>query len=241
VKLALVVVALLAAVLSTAGAAPTVDQPPPGSCEGLTICVPVGGPWVIVPPRARGAATSTAFWQLECPEGIVGGLDASVANTWISLSFPGKIGSPVNPGITTSKTITFAAVAVGPVGTASSFLPLIGCIPAQGGQRVPTGRKVAQPFHFGEPIVRRVEVLLVRAGERARGVYGCLRGEHLLSARTTTGLYTARPPTPRQLRSVKVIESVQRGKVAVSATRSGLPALTQVDVQLHMLCARGAR
>jgi hypothetical protein len=237
-KLVLTVAALGAAALVTAGAAPTIDAPPPGACEGLTICVPVGGPWVVVPARAQGAATSTASWQLTCPEGVVGGLDASVANTWIAVNFTGRIGSPVNPGITTTKSIVFQAVGVGPLGAASSFLPVAGCIPAQGGQRTPTGRDRAAPFHVGEPVARRVNVLGVRLGQRAQAVYGCERGERLLSAQVTTGLYTAIPPTPGQFSAVQVTHSVHAGRVTVIATRRGLPSLTAVDVQTHLLCAQ---
>jgi hypothetical protein len=241
VRLALAIAALVAAALVSAGAAPTIDAPPPGACEGLTICVPVGGPWVVVPARTHGMAASTASWQLTCPEGVVGGLDASVANTWVAINFTGRIGSPVNPGITTTKDIVFQAIGVGPVGVASSFLPVAGCIPAQGGQRTPTGRDRAAPYHPGEPVVRKVNVLGVTRGKVARGVYSCERGERLLSAQVTTGLYTATPPTSTQLTDVTVSKSVRGGRVTVTASRHGLPPLTAVDVQTHLTCARVVR
>ena len=240
-RLALAIVAVVAAALVTAGAAPTIDAPPPGACEGLTICVPVGGPWVIVPPRTHGTAASTASWQLTCPEGVVGGLDASVANTWVGINFTGRIGSPVNPGITTTKSIVFQAVGVGPIGVGSSFLPSAGCIPAQGGQRTPTGRDRAAPFHPGEPVAHRVNVLGVHVGQRAHAVYGCEQGERLLSAQVTTGLFTATPPTPQQLTDVEVTHSVHDGQVIVAASRHGLSRLTAVDVQTHLTCARVVR
>ncbi len=76
-------------------------QAPPRVCEGLTICSPVAGPWVVVPAPVPPARVGTAVWLLGCPDGFVGGLDARVANPWVQVRFPGLMGSPVNPGITT--------------------------------------------------------------------------------------------------------------------------------------------
>src|SRR5581483_1547405 len=52
----------LAGVLPSALAGPA--QEPPRVCEGLTICSPVGGPWVVVPgPIGREQATASV-WML---------------------------------------------------------------------------------------------------------------------------------------------------------------------------------
>jgi hypothetical protein len=237
VKLLLFAAALVAVVAVAAGSAPDVlSQAPPGSCEGLTICVPVAGPWVVVPAPAGGAIGAQAVWQLTCPDGVVGGLDARVANPWVSLSFSGHIGSPVNPGITTRRAVSFTGYSVGPPGRASSFIPFIGCIPAQGGSRTPTGLARATPFRPGDPVVRRVAVLGMR-GPRAHIVQTCKAGERLLSAQTSIGIYLAIQPTKTQLRAVQVTKSVRGGKIFVTATRHGLPRLTQVEVQVHALCA----
>lgn len=230
---------IAAAVAATPSASAHPQQAPPRVCEGLAICVPVGGPWVVVPGPARGATTGGAVWQLSCPPslGVVGGVDVRVANRWIDVFFPGRIGSPVNPGITTGNAVVFTAVSVGPPGRASSFLPFVGCIPAQGGQRVPTGVSVHHEFRPGGPLVRRVSLLEVRPGRPARGTLACKPEERLISAQTAIGIYTALPPRPAQLRSVRVTRSIRRGRIVVTAVRHGLASTIATDVQIHAVCA----
>ena len=161
------VLAVLAAVVGATGAA---AQAPPRVCEGLTICSPVAGPWVVVPAPVPPARVGTAVWLLGCPDGFVGGLDARVANPWVQVRFPGLMGSPVNPGITTRKDTVFLATSVGSPGRTSSFIPFIGCIPAEGGPRTPTGvGSIARPEQLGTgPIIRIVRTVEVRqrAGPR---------------------------------------------------------------------------
>ena len=154
-------IALLAATLSAALVAAT----PAGSaneCDGLQVCVPVAGPWVSL-PSSGGAARPGVAWQLTCPRGyIVGGLDAELTHRAIDLSFLGMLGSPVNPGITTSRSVTFVGTYVGASSGARSFKPYIGCMPAQGGgSRVPTSVAVFPP---GQPVTRRVKTVRVRPG-----------------------------------------------------------------------------
>ena len=95
------VVAACALVALTAGVG---DARATNECRGLMVCVPVAGPWVVVP------TTRHAEFQLACPRGyIVGGLDAELSDRAIDLSFPGLLGSPVNPGVTTTSSAVFAA------------------------------------------------------------------------------------------------------------------------------------
>jgi hypothetical protein len=227
------VLAVVAAYAALAGNA----QAPPRVCEGLTICSPVAGPWVVVPGPAPPARVGTAVWQLECPDGFVGGLDARVANPWIEVRFPGLMGSPVNPGITTRRTTIFQATSVGPAGRPSSFIPFIGCIPAEGGPRTPTGvGRMARPEQLGAgPIVRVVRVVEIRR-PRVRAGLACPRGQRLVGSEASTGIYTALHPTSRQLAKVHLTKQLIHEHVWITATRYGLSPRIPVQVQIHVLC-----
>jgi hypothetical protein len=234
----LAIVAAAVATTPSATAAPT-QSDPPRVCEGLPICIPIGGPWVVVPGPAGGASLASTVWRLSCPSslGLVGGVDARASRPWVSVSFEGRIGSPINPGITTGNDVLFRAVSVGPPGQAASFLPVVGCIPAQGGPRQPTAVRAPVQVRPGAPVARRVRVIEVRSGRTARGRLACASGERLLSVETAIGLYTAVPPTPTELRSVRVTRTIRGGTVVVSAVRRGLRNDRSAEVQVHALCA----
>jgi hypothetical protein len=227
--------AALAAALVTVPGAPA--QAPPRVCEGLTICSPVAGPWVVVPGPVPPARTGSAVWLLGCPNGFVGGLDARVANPWVQIRFPGLMGSPVNPGITTRRDTVFLATSVGPPGRASSFIPFIGCIPAEGGPRTPTGvGSAARPEQLGAgPIVRTVRVVEVRK-PRVRAGLACRRGLRLIDSAASLGIYTALHPTPRQLAKVHLAKELINDHVWITATRGDLSPTIPVQVQIHVLC-----
>lgn len=238
-RLLLAVVLAGTIVFSPSAAAEPAQVGPPRVCQGLTICAPVGGPWVVVPGPAHGASTGTAVWKLTCPPalGIVGGVDVRVANPWIDVYFPGRIGSPVNPGITTGNSVVFNAISFGPAGRPSSFLPTVGCIPAQGGQRVPTGVSGSSEYRPGAGLVRRVRTVEVHPGRVARTVFSCRPGEHLLSAETALGLYTALAPKPAEIESVRVTRLIRGGSIRLTAARHGLSTKVAAQVQIHLLCA----
>jgi len=66
VRGAIVLLACAATVLAGAGEARATNE-----CRGLMVCVPVAGPWVIVP------ATRHVQYQVACPRSyVIGGLDA---------------------------------------------------------------------------------------------------------------------------------------------------------------------
>ena len=73
-------------------------------CDGLRVCLPVAGPWVVVP--AGGVD-----YELACPLAgyIIGGVDARVATRDVDVSFRGEPGSPVGPGVTTRRSAVFHA------------------------------------------------------------------------------------------------------------------------------------
>src|SRR5581483_795230 len=185
-------------------------------CQGLQVCIPVAGPWVVIP----GAAPKLVQWQLTCPEGIVAGVDA-------------RVGSPVGPGRTTRNTLLFTARATAPTKAPTSFQPFIGCVPASGGSRTPTA------FRPGSPTVLRVLTLRVAAGGVARGAQGCHADERLLQAGVAVGLRTTVEPTPGQLAGVRLAADVRGGKVVAAAERRAAidPAIA-VEVQLQALCTR---
>jgi len=205
-------------------------------CDGLQICVPVAGPWVIVP---TGAASGQAVeYQLNCPRGyIVGGLDAELTSRAIDLSFAGMLGSPVNPGITTSATAVFAGAYVGTGSSTASFRPHIGCIPASGGGgRVPTS--VTTIVRPGHPTIRRVQTVRVPVGT-SRVTSACASGERLIAAAHAVGFYTQTPPGARLVGAVQM-RAVVRGSRAVVTVRGGKAlAVVRAVVQVGVVCAGG--
>jgi hypothetical protein len=102
-------------------------------CNGLQICVPVRGPWVVV-PGGEGASRPRTEFQLSCPRRhIAAGLDAELSIKALDVGFYGKLGSPVNPGITTRRDVTFFGVNVAARRRPATFRPYLGCIPSAGG------------------------------------------------------------------------------------------------------------
>src|SRR5262245_50476329 len=90
-------------------------------CRGLSPCVAVAGPWVVVPTRPA-APRANAKFELSCPRGwVVGGTDAELSDRAIDLAFYGASGSPVAPGISTARTMLFVAIYAGTSGRAPTF------------------------------------------------------------------------------------------------------------------------
>lgn len=206
-------------------------------CRGLQVCVPVTGPWVVVPTRPAVPRPSVQF-QLSCPKGyIVGGTDAELTSSAIDLSFLGALGAPVNPGITTARDLVFLGSFVGGGSPTVSFRPHLGCMPASGGGgRVPTSARAFVPP--GKPTLRRVRNVQLTPRQTTRVVQGCARGEHLVDAHVALA-FNLTPPTPALVRAVTVSQAIDAGRVVVTAHASGAlgaaPALVQVDA----VCAGG--
>ena len=219
-RLAIVFAAAAAAACAVA-AAPALAT---NECKGLQICVPVVGPWVLATP-------GQVEFQLTCPKRfIVGGLDAELSNRGIDVGFVGSLGSPVNPGVTTSKEAVFLGRLVRGRDPAPAFRPHIGCVPASGGgQRVPTAYHAFAP---GKPSLRRVTQVIVGPGGHRTVNRRCTRREQLVAATHAIGFPA--PPTAAQAQSVHVTQRVSEGVVTLKIT-SGTRALVQLD----LLC--GAR
>jgi hypothetical protein len=219
--------AVLAAAAGSAGAA--------RECDGLQVCVPVAGPWVVV-PTSGGAARPTVEYYLSCPKGyVVGGLDAELSQRGIDVSFGGKLGSPVNPGITTSRAAVFVGSFVGASARGPTFRPHVGCMPASGGgARVPTSTNVFRP---GEPVTRRVRTVRVRPGSTTV-VARCRASEQLVGSAHAFGFFMGRPPEPSLVSSVSGTRAVAGGRVTVRVRGDAELGSVRAVVQVQALCSR---
>jgi len=217
--------------LAVAAGACAVAAAPAGAtneCRGLQVCVPVAGPWIVASP-------GRVEFQLSCPRRfIVAGLDAELTTRGIDVGFVGSLGSPVNPGVTTSRAAVFLGRLVRGGNVGSSFRPHIGCVPASGGgQRTPTAY---HPFPPGKPSTRRVVEIRVRPGT-AKRVGRCAKNERLVGATHAVGFYGDAPPTIGLVRAVKASHRIRNG-IAVLEVRAGARvAGTLTIVQLDLVCA----
>jgi hypothetical protein len=207
-------------------------------CRGLLVCVPVAGPWVVVPAQTRRVE-----YQLRCPRGyVVGGLDAELSSRAIDITFLGFTGSPVNPGVTTSREAVFLALYTGAARRVTTFRPHIGCLPAQGGGggAPPALRTLAAVFPPGRPAVRRVKTIPVAPGRVGTAVHACARDEHLLSSSYAVGFYTRRPPVDALIAGVRVTRTVRAGRIRVAVSATDAVFGARAEVQVHAVCAGGS-
>jgi hypothetical protein len=201
-------------------------------CRGLNPCVPVAGPWVVV-PTSRSIPRPQVQYQLTCPRRfIVGGMDAELTDPSIDVAFLGSSGSPVSPGISTSRSVVFVASYVGDSPNAPTFRPHIGCIPATGGgTRTPTGvRKVTPPGH---PTTRRVVTGRVRGQSTFDAA--CRADEQMAGWYTAKGFGTPTPPNAAVIASLRTKTTVGKRSVSVLA-RAGRG---QGIIQVGAICAGG--
>jgi hypothetical protein len=175
-------------------------------------------------------------FQLACPRRfIVGGLDAELTSRGIDIGFVGSLGSPVNPGITTSKEAVFLGRLVRGRDPAASFRPHIGCVPASGGgQRTPTAYHAFPP---GKPDIRHVTQIAVRPGRIRHYVGRCARNEKLAAATHAIGFFGSAPPSASLARSVQVAQSVRAGRVELTIRATRAIAGSRAVVQLDLVCA----
>jgi hypothetical protein len=222
--------AVLVAALAVAAPAGGANE-----CDGLMVCVPIAGPWVVVPtssdvPRPR------VEYQVTCPRGhVAGGLDARLSDRAIEVSFLGTLGSPVNPGISTSRAVVFVATYVGASARAPSFKPFVGCMPgAGGGARAPTA---ADAFPPGRPTTRRVKTVRVRPGG-VTVTQRCTAGERLVGASHAIGFTTRTPPSASLVGGLSASQSIRRSEVVVKVRADAELTGVRAVVQVHAVCAR---
>ena len=153
----------------------------------------------------------------------------------LSVRFLGKLGSPVNPGISTERSVVFVASHARRAPTA--FRPLLGCIPTSGGGGRSTTAAGAVP---ARPPVRLVRSVRVVPGRQATLAVSCRAGERLVSSSHVVTFRGRRAPTARALAAVSVARVERGADVRVRARRSAaVPFGRRVDVQVHAICARG--
>ena len=206
-------------------------------CQGLQVCVPVAGPWVAV-PTTRSLPRPTVRFQLSCPPGhVVGGTDAELTDRGIDVSFAAKLGSPVNPGISTERGALFSATYVGATARIATFRPHVGCIPAAGGGgRIPTA--LSALFRPGEPTVRRVTTVRVQAGELRTIGRRCGPRERLVDGWHALAFRGGTPPVAAIVRALTAGRRLGSNRVTVSARGGFALASTRALVQVGAVCAR---
>ena len=232
IRAAAVAIALAAALVAGVPAGQAADE-----CKGLMVCIPVAGPWVKIPrPAAR---FRERHWRLVCPRGVVGGVDARASEPAVAVEFPGRIGSPVNPGITTTRSLVFKGTYAGRVSQSDAYRPFIGCIPGGGGgPRTPTALTRASAVKPGEPITVRVATLNVQAGSLARTTLGCRPASACCAAATAS--VSTRRPCRRRSSSPRSASCARRVVSRCSSARpGGRPARRRAGrVQIQAECAR---
>ena len=223
------------AVVTAAALAAAVPAGAANECDGLQVCVSVPGPWVVA-PASTGSSRTPVEYQLTCPRGhIVGGLDARLSVRAIDVQFLGRMGSPVNPGISTSRSAVFRGTYVGSSDRAPTFKPFLGCMPASGGgSRVPTMNTAFRP---GQLVTRRVKTVRVRPGTTTV-VQRCARGERLVGGTHAFAFDTRNPPSASLVSSVSGSETIGSTGVSVRVRGDAEVAGARSLVQVQAFCTR---
>ena len=170
-------------------------------------------------PRDRDALA------LSCPQGVAGGIDARVSDKDVAVDFPGRLGSPVNPGITTTDSLIFRGTYVGTVQRATSLPARTSAASrrAGGGPRTRTSFQQHALLKPGQPITFRVRTITVEPGTLARATLSCKPGERMLGEQPRASACTRTDvPTRAELAAVRVSACAAATQILVSATRRGL-------------------
>jgi hypothetical protein len=227
--------AILAAVVAT-GASPAGAT---NECRGLQVCVRVAGPWVVV-PTALTTPRPRADFQLSCPRGyVIGGLDAELSDRAIDVDFLGKLGSPVNPGVTTATAALFRGTFTGNAPRGPSFRPHLGCLPAAGGGSGPVPYRRPTAFPPGEPTIRRVRTVPLHPGS-VSAVTTCGASERLISAWHALAFYTNSAPKQALIQSVSATRSAQGRRVTVRVRSTAAVQGVRAVVQVGAVCGGGS-
>jgi hypothetical protein len=220
--LAAVVAALAIAAATAAGAGAQ------NECRGIQQCIPVGGPWVYVHGHAE-----TQF-LLSCgTKGVVGGLDAVATSTAVRIGFDGRLGAPVSPGVTTTRSVLFRArVVARPSG---AFEPWVGCIPANGGGGRST---VSARIAPGPSLDRVARIVVVSPGEVKSASIGCPAGEKLVGGWHAIAFRTKNAPSLADAARVHARHALVGRKVFVTvASTDALSIDAHALVQVGAECA----
>jgi hypothetical protein len=166
---------------------------------------------------------------------VVGGTDAVVSSRALDVTFAGQLGSPVSPGVTTSRSVLFAGLYTGTAPRATSFQPYLGCIPTSGGGRSTTSI-TAKP---GNPITLRATTVRLAPGRVQSVTRACPRSEHLVWSWHATAFRTKAAPSAALVSVVQVSRTVRNGRVLVrTTTTDAMPNNVKAEVQVGLACAK---
>lgn len=199
-------------------------------CRGITACIRVPGPWVLVP------AHSSVQYLLSCPGGrsVVGGLDAQASSRSVRVSFEGRLGAPVQPGVTTTRYALFRAVSFS--NRVQAFQPLLGCVPLQGGG----GRSTVSAFVSppGPSLEYRSRIAVLAPGSVGFAKVACVGKERLVGSWHALAFRTKKAPNLDNASRVESHVVVLGKKVVVTASASdGLSIDAHAIVQSGAECA----
>lgn len=221
----------LVAVLAAAAAFPAVGGAT-NECRGIQGCISVPGPWVLVTRAAP------AQYLLACPDGrgVVAGLDVQATSRAVRVSFDGRVGAPVGPGVTTTRSALFHALSL--VAGRQAFQPLVGCVRGGGGGGRSTVSARAKPTPGGAPIERFAQTVVVRSGLQRTATVRCPAKERYVGSWAALAFRTKLPPSLAQAGAIRIQKVVSGGRVRVvaSATDALSPDANAV-VQAGVECA----
>jgi hypothetical protein len=208
-------------------------------CRGLPVCIPVAGPWVVIPAGDPSDRYPQRSWRMKCPSGsIVGGVDARLTKRAIDINFSGLLGSPVNPGVTTTDEVVFTGTYTGSASRPAGFRPFIGCIPTAGGGRIPTAVSAPAAVKPGRPTVLRVKTVSV-TGTFSGVMQACARGERLVSSAHAVAFRSGREPTRAQLQGVRSTLVSNGDRLVASARLTGAARGQPAKLQVQAVCTKG--
>ena len=174
------VAAALGALL-VAGAAALVLALPAGAaneCAGLQVCVPVAGPWVVVPAGHHRAALAVE-WQLTCPRRhIVGGLDARLSVPRDRRRLPRHAREPGQSRESRRRGPSCSSRRMSAHAPRGADLPAAHRLHARCRRGRAQFRPRSRRSRPDSPVTRRVSTVRVRPGSKLV-VQQCARGERL--------------------------------------------------------------
>jgi hypothetical protein len=169
---------------------------------------------------------------------VAGGLDAALGDRAIDVVFLGSLGSPVNPGITTSRHVVFVATYAGVARRPTAFQPLLGCVPTSGGGgRRTTAVGPRQPV---SPLTRRVRTVRLGSSASRSASVSCTARERLLGSSYAVAFRTRAEPSASILAGVRVRLAERGRRVVVTARRGFAGIASRPEVQVHAVCGRRA-
>jgi hypothetical protein len=149
----------------------------------------------------------------------------------VRVDFTGRLGSPVQPGQTTTRYALFRAVSTSK--KTQLFQPLLGCVPARGGGgRSTVSALVSAP---GASLEFRSAIVVIGPGTTKFGHVSCQPAEKLAGAWQSTAFRTANPPRVSNAVYVRATHNVVGKKVVVTASAADV-----LSIDVHAIVQVGA-